>query len=65
LIKEEKSNEARLQRGFEYCLCRKPTTVEKNRLQQLLAACSGDSETEAWTTIARVLLNLDETITRE
>lgn len=65
LLKEEKSNEARLQRGFEYCLSRPPTAAEKARVQQLLAASSNDSESEAWTIVARVLLNLDETITRE
>jgi hypothetical protein len=65
LIAEEKSDETRIDRGFEYCLCRKPTAAEESRLEQLLAACSGESESEKWTTIARVLLNLDETITRE
>jgi hypothetical protein len=65
LLKEERSNDARIERGFEYCMSRRPTAAEKERLQQLLAACSGDNESEAWTTVARVLLNLDETITRE
>jgi mono/diheme cytochrome c family protein len=65
VMREENTTEARLERGFEYCVCRKPTPAETERLEQLLAACSGDPEAEAWTTVARVLLNLDETITRE
>jgi hypothetical protein len=65
LIREGKSTDARLQLAFEYCLCRPPTAAEQARLHQLLAACSSEPETESWTTVARVLLNLDETITRE
>jgi hypothetical protein len=65
LINEEKSTEARIQRGFEYCFSRTATAAEEERLEKLLASCSGEPETEAWTTVARVLLNLDETVTRE
>ena len=65
LLKEEKSDEARIRRGFQYCLSRMPTAAEEERLEKLLAAASGESQAEAWTTVARVLLNLDETITRE
>ncbi|HEY6226204.1 MAG TPA: DUF1553 domain-containing protein, partial [Verrucomicrobiae bacterium] len=65
LLVEEKSDEARIQRGFEYCMARRPTAAESERLEKLLAACSSDGEKEAWTTVARVMLNLDETITRE
>jgi hypothetical protein len=65
LLKEARSNDARIERGFEYCISRLPTAAEKARLQRLLAACSGEKESETWTTVARVLLNLDETITRE
>jgi hypothetical protein len=65
LLAEENSDEARIQRGFEYCMARRPTAAESERLEKLLAACSSDGEKEAWTTVARVMLNLDETITRE
>jgi mono/diheme cytochrome c family protein len=63
---------ARLEHAFRLCLSRTPTRSELARLEQLLsqqvAQESGDENTrrtEAWKTLARVLLNLDETITRE
>jgi hypothetical protein len=65
LISEESTAEGRIQRGFEYCLARRPLPAEKDRLEQLLSACASEPEAEQWTTVARVLLNLDETITRE
>ena len=43
---------------FMLCVSRKPSADERERLSQLL------QETD-WPTVARVLLNLDETITRE
>jgi hypothetical protein len=66
------SDADRLDHAFRLCVTRSPTPDEANRLRQLLAAelrqLDGDEparQTEAWTTVARVLLNLDETITRE
>ena len=64
---------AQLDYAFQLCVSRKPGTKERERLVALfneqLAAAEATEEaakkTEAWTTIARVLLNLDETITRE
>jgi hypothetical protein len=57
---------------FRLCVMRLPSADEKRRLQELLASerrpATGDDrkpQAEAWTAIARVLLNLDETITRE
>ena len=47
--------------AFRLCLARPPAPRERERLQQLLSASSEDK----WLTLARVLLNLDETITRE
>jgi hypothetical protein len=62
----------RLDFGFRVCLARPPTAIERQRLTTLLehemAAAVGDTtakETTAWNLVARVLLNLDETITRE
>ena len=62
-----------LEHAFQLCVARKPTAKERERLVALFneqfAAVEGADEAakknEAWTTIARVLLNLDETITRE
>ena len=64
--------EARIDYAFRLCLAREPQDVERKRLRELLDqqlnASEGDPaqrEKEAWLTMARVLLNLDETITRE
>jgi hypothetical protein len=53
-------------------VARKPSPEEKQRLQELVSEELRTAESEesrkqtgAWTTVARVLLNLDETITRE
>ncbi len=64
------SDEAKLDHAFRLCLARKPSPNEKQRLNELLAhelaTEQGDKkQLAAWTTVARVLLNLDETITRE
>lgn len=47
--------------GFRLCLGRKPTDAESDRLAKLLQ----ENPDEKWLMLARVLLNLDETITRE
>ncbi|PYI89722.1 MAG: hypothetical protein DME26_00605 [Verrucomicrobia bacterium] len=67
-----KNNAAGLEYAFRLCVSRKPAPDEKQRLNELLSADLREAEgnevqkqTEAWTTVARVLLNLDETITRE
>jgi hypothetical protein len=49
----------RLTYAFELCLGRKPTAKEKDRLATYF------DKQEDWTGISRVLLNLDEFITRE
>jgi hypothetical protein len=66
------SDADRLEYAFRLCLTRRPGPDEARRLQDLVAAefrqFDGDpraKQAEAWTTVARVLLNLDETITRE
>jgi hypothetical protein len=63
---------ARIAYGFKLCVARPPTADESQRLLALLAQLqmpaegeSASTPQEVWTTIARVLLNLDETITRE
>jgi mono/diheme cytochrome c family protein len=69
---DSKDDTARLDYAFRLCLSRPPSETEKQRLQQLLSQQvtqeAGDETArrgEAWKTVARVLLNLDETITRE
>ncbi len=63
---------ARLDYAFRLCVARPPNPAERSRLAALhaqqIAAATGDDTAKskaAWITIARVLLNLDETITRE
>jgi hypothetical protein len=73
VLKSPAKNDAeRIEQAFRLCLSRSPNQTEQTRLQQLLAQQlaqeKGDENTrrhEAWKTMARVLLNLDETITRE
>ncbi|MBI5691498.1 MAG: PSD1 domain-containing protein [Verrucomicrobia bacterium] len=63
---------ARIDFAFRCCLARPPSEAEKSRVaelyQQQLTATAGEETARrqaAWLTVARVLLNLDETITRE
>ena len=70
VLKETASDAARLETAFRLCLARKPSATERARLddllnRQLAAESGGNVRLAAWTTVARVLLNLDETITRE
>jgi hypothetical protein len=58
--------------AFRLCVARAPKPAERERLvalhRQIVATSTGDDaarHNEAWTIVARVLLNLDETITRE
>ena len=58
--------------AFGLCVARLPHPTERQRLvelfQQQFSAAKGDATArreEAWMTLARVFLNLDETITRE
>jgi len=63
---------ARIDFAFKLCVARPPTADEARRVSELLRQVQepvGDvpaaTPREAWLTVARVLLNLDETITRE
>ena len=59
-------DEGRLTFAFRLVVARPPGESEKRRLQALLdEARHADPESEAWTTVGRVLLNLDEFMTRE
>ncbi len=56
----------RIDHAFRLCLARRPQPAERERLQALVDEERRDGRGEsAWFTVARVLLNLDETITRE
>ena len=50
--------------AFEVCFSREPSDAEAMRLTEFLAAQNGSDVTK-WNAAARVLLNLDEFITRE
>ncbi len=67
LIKEAKTDEARIAHACQLCLSRPPLEHERASLSRLLAAerTAGATEPQAWQAVARVMLNLDETITRE
>ena len=67
-----KEETARLEYAFRVCLGRAPAPSESQRLKELFAQQFQQEKgneivrrAEAWKTVARVLLNLDETITRE
>src|SRR5262249_27990672 len=61
------TDDARLAAGFKYAVSRPPAGSEQQRLLQLLASQrdSKHDEKAAWTAVSRVLLNLDEFMTRE
>ena len=67
ILKEgPKTDPARIQHAFRLCLSRPPTSDERARLMTLLKReHAGGDESTSWTTVSRVLLNLDETISRE
>ena len=82
-----KSDSDRVERVFSWCMSRKPSPPERERLLELLNKektaferspdealamlprkkdpALDTTKLAAWTTVSRVLLNLDETITRE
>ncbi|HUQ90800.1 MAG TPA: PSD1 and planctomycete cytochrome C domain-containing protein [Bryobacteraceae bacterium] len=68
LLKEGKENDAqRLRAGFLMAVNRPPAAGEESRILKLLAAQRDAKKDEktAWTAVSRVLLNLDEFMTRE
>jgi len=68
LVRESQDDESRLKAVYHLCLARTPSDRERKRMGSLLKHVRSDvntSERDAWGTIARVMLNLDEFITRE
>jgi mono/diheme cytochrome c family protein len=51
--------------AFRLCLGRQPSEREREALERLLQHQRGTKSLDAWTSVSRVLLNLDEFITRE
>jgi hypothetical protein len=59
-------DEDRLAYGFRLCTARQPNAREREVLGRLLAKQQEKyADAAAWTAVGRVLLNLDEFITRE
>ena len=79
LIQEKENDSDRIIYGFRLCVARAPTINEQESLQALLNAArkyyrahkteamiyNGETEASAWAATARVMLNMDEFITRE
>ena len=79
LLKEKTTDPARIAHGFRICVAREPSAAEHATLAKLISqarahyaaheaeakAFNGNTEASAWAATARVLLNLDEFITRE
>ncbi len=57
----------RITHGYRLCFARHPTAGEVERLKEYIHRCRRrfDNEAEVWTAVARVLMNLDEFVTRE
>jgi hypothetical protein len=51
--------------AFQLCTSREPTPAEASRLTRYLDQARAKNPDTAWTMLARVLLNLDEFVTRE
>jgi len=79
LIQEKENDKDRIIYGFRLCVARVPTNYEQESLRKLLdgarkyyktheteaIAYNGGTEASAWAATARVMLNMDEFITRE
>lgn len=67
VMKESADDAGRLNKAYTYALNRQPVGTEQSRLLRLVAAQRDAKKDEkaAWTALSRVLLNLDEFMTRE
>jgi mono/diheme cytochrome c family protein len=71
VLEEKADDAAQIAKMFRLCTGRTPDAEESKILTKLLAkertafATEKDPEQQAWTIVARAVLNLDETITRE
>jgi hypothetical protein len=65
ITKEGPADDAgKLAYAFKLCYCRAPSKLEQDRLLTYLQS-QQQTKVGAWTMVARVLLNLDEFVTRE
>ena len=65
VVKEGPADDAgRITYAFKLCFCRAPSQPEQERLLAYLAT-QRNAKAGAWTMVGRVLLNLDEFVTRE
>ncbi|HET6573618.1 MAG TPA: hypothetical protein VFG68_08460, partial [Fimbriiglobus sp.] len=55
----------RVEYAFKLCFSRSPTAAERERVLKYLDAQKQANPETAWAMTARVLMNLDEFITRE
>jgi mono/diheme cytochrome c family protein len=66
IVKEGPPDDAgRIDLAFRLCFSRSPADLERSRLLQYLEQQRQADAGQAWTMVARVLLNLDEFVTRE
>ncbi|OWK36962.1 PSD1 and planctomycete cytochrome C domain-containing protein [Fimbriiglobus ruber] len=66
LSKEGSASDAgKIDYAFKLCFVRQPAPAERDRVLKYLEGCRTADPTTAWARTARVLLNLDEFITRE
>jgi len=66
ILREGKGEDRqRIGYAFRLCLGRYPSQRESQVIERLLQRQQGTKPLDAWTSVARVLLNLDEFITRE
>lgn len=64
LLAEAADNGVRLDLAFQLCLGRSPEEGERRKFLSFIDAQSADSDLTVWQSVATILLNLDETITR-
>jgi Protein of unknown function (DUF1553)/Protein of unknown function (DUF1549)/Planctomycete cytochrome C len=59
-----KDDTGRIDLVFKLCFCRPPSEAERERVLKYVSATDGE-DVKRWAAVARVLMNLDEFVTRE